>query len=247
MALNMGGTAKSRFVFTGILKCGRCGASLQMCSSSGYSKRYHYYNCQSAQQNGGCKNRRIPAEEFDEWMIGVIIEKIFNHDNLVELVQELNTVAGNWASDRRQRRKSVVRQIDAINKKIGKLYELLEEFGKSTPNLGDLTKRLRSHNGDLKKLEQQLVEINAEKGPTVDVSENDLAELAEFLSGVIQDVKEPKKLRECFGSFVYSIRISNSDAIIEYDPAKLLDRPTDPVRRGVVWLPGTDSNCRQGD
>ncbi len=247
LAINQGGTTKSRFVFTGILKCGRCGASMQMCSSSGYSKRYHYYNCRSAQQNGDCENRRIAAKDFDRWMIDVILEKIFIRDNLAELVRELGTVAGSWVSDRRQRRKSVIQKMEAINRKLVKLYELLEEHGKTTPDLGDLTKRLRMHNVSVKKLEQKLTTIDAEKEPVIGVSEADLKKLAEFLVGVIQNAKDPKKLREFFGSFINSIKIGKSDAVIKYDPAKLLDRTSDPVRSGVVWLPGTDSNCRQGD
>ncbi|MFZ5514679.1 MAG: recombinase family protein [Pseudomonadota bacterium] len=242
-----GGTQRSQFIFTGILRCGICGASMQTESAKGRSRRYHYYNCRTYQKHSGCANRRLPAAEVDAWLLDEILGKILNEANLRQTVEEIKAECGQWATDQRRRRQAVARELEDTTKKVRKLYEIMEEFGKDTPNLGDLTARLREHNASIKRLEGKLVAIDAEQAPQIEVDQADIRELAEAVATIIKTTENPKKLRQFFSSFIEGIHIGNDAVRIEYNPEAIINRPERAVHSEAIWLPGTGSNRRPSD
>lgn len=48
----------------------------------------------------------------------------------------------------------------AIARRNSKLYEVLEEFGRNAPNLGDLSQRLQENNRQIKKLQEEVRRVN---------------------------------------------------------------------------------------
>ena len=241
----IGGSPHSNHMFTGILKCGVCGSSMQIETAKGRSKRYSYYNCRNAQRSGGCENRRISADEFDDWMLEHIADEVFTEENLGDAIREMSELAGSWVRDRRRRRELVIGQLQAIDTRNKKLYEVLELMGKDAPNLGDLTKRLRANNEETKRLEQQLAAIDEEKAPQVMINAAQVAELRALLVDVIKTTTNQKKLRHFFGSFIDSIFIEGDVARVEYRPAVLVQHQA--VHSTVMWLPRLDSNQRHTD
>ncbi len=233
-----GGSPRSQFVFTGLLRCGQCKSRLQIESGSGRSKKYQYYNCRMAQQNGSCTNRRLPAHELDALLIESISTSVFTRENLVGVVEELERECGAWAHDRRRRRQATAGQLSSYQNKSGKIYELFELYGKETPNLADLTGRLRENNAHVRSLELELAGIDAESVPELDVSVAQVDELAEALAGLVKSSTDAKKLRGFFAGFILAIRIDGNQARIEYDPCKLVKTPVTAVHNTAVWLPG---------
>ncbi len=119
-------------------------------------KRYWYYNCRSAQKKGSGNNRRISASSFDEWMVGVILDRVFTRSFLSDVVRDLNEACGTWVKDHRKRRQAISSALSAVEERNSKIYELFETYGRDTPNLGDLTKRLRENNKRIGELERKL-------------------------------------------------------------------------------------------
>ena len=78
------GSPHSHFTFTGILRCGQCGAAMQTESATGRSRIYHYYNCSRSQKGSGCKNRRVSAEQFDNWMVDSILDRVLTPQKALE-------------------------------------------------------------------------------------------------------------------------------------------------------------------
>ena len=133
--------------------------------------------------------------------------------------------------------------IDVVEKKNDKIYTLFETYGKDTPNLEDLTRRLRANNKELKALEKQLVEIDEARAPEVRITEADIDDLAESLRYIIKTTENPKKLRHFFASFIEKIWVEEEQVRIEYKPeclAQRIDNGAVPSKR--EWLPGEDSN-----
>ncbi len=238
-AFSAGGTPKSHFVFTGILRCGACGSSMQMETASGRSKYYHYYNCRSFQRTGQCSARRISAPEFDQFLVNEIMANLLTPKNLRQAVLDIKETCGDWVRDRNSRRKNLVRQRQTTVAKLNKLYELFELHGKDSPNLADLTRRLREHNAEIKKTEQLISELDAEQPPVVEVTSEDVDELADILRAAIVSNDDPKRLRHFFSTFIRAIIVDAEQVRIEYDPAKLVNRPiAEAVHSEVIWLPG---------
>ncbi|MFN2309673.1 MAG: recombinase family protein [Gammaproteobacteria bacterium] len=241
------GSPHSTFAFTGILRCGRCGSSMQIESAKGRSRRYHYYNCRAKQKHGQCVNRRLAARELDAWLIDVVLDNLLTEENLRGVMRELYDAYGSWAIDQRRRRKAVAEKLAGIQRKNEKLYELFELHGKSAPNLSDLTARLRANNAEVKRAEAELQGIDAEQAPEIEITQEDLADLVAALRDIIHTTTNEKKLRHFFSSFISGIYVEDDQVRIEYRPEYLMHMPESVVPGKVMWLPGTGSNRRPND
>ncbi|MCP3869699.1 MAG: recombinase family protein [Gammaproteobacteria bacterium] len=231
------GSPKSTYLFTGILHC-EDGSSMQIESAKGRSKRYWYYNCRSAQKLGSGNNRRIAAREFDQWMAGKILDRILTRDVLQDVVEDLNDACGSWVKDHAERRQAVAGALSSVEGRNAKIYELFEQYGRDTPNLADLTKRLRKNNQEINELELQLGILDAEEQPEATVSQADIDDIAASLRYIIETAEDPRKIRQFFGSFIDRIWLGDDSVRIEYRPECLISNP-EPilVPSKECWLP----------
>jgi site-specific DNA recombinase len=233
-----GGSPNSCFVFTGLLKCGKCGASMQITSSKGRSKRYHYYNCGLMNRVGGCENRRIAAPEFDAWMTEIVLNKILTRDMLTSMIEDLQELTSKWIKERSMRRTAAVKEMSGIEIKLRNLYGVLELHGKNAPNLGDLTTRLRELKMQRDQVEARMIEIEEENMPETVVSDIEADEMAEILRDIVRTTGDPKRLRLFFSSFITKIDVGADGAEIHYDKTKLINQAGfDLVPSKARWLP----------
>ncbi|MTD32450.1 hypothetical protein GKE73_01460 [Paludibacterium sp. dN 18-1] len=248
---NDGGSPHSNFAFTGILRCGECGAAMQTESATGRNKIYHYYNCSRAQKGSGCRNRRISAGEFDQWMVDTIIQRVLTPERMREVIAEVQELTSSWQEDHDRRRQAVIKQIKECNRRRQNLFDVLELHGKDAPNLGDLTTRLRQLNNQLKMLEEELRAIEEEDAPTVNISDEQILEATGLFSKVIQNTGDNKKLRLLMGHFIDKIVVNDSNVEMEYRPDRIVN--TNEKSRELVvhssenWLPEQGSNLRPAD
>lgn len=234
------GSPHSTYRFTGLLKCGQCGSAMQIESAKGRNKRYWYYNCRASMLERAHPPRRVPARELDEYLTDEICDRIFSRSALESFIDEMNYVGSSWAKDRSVRRKAVVRQIQSIKAKQTRLFEIMEEFGKDTPNLGDLTTRLRQHNTDIRRLEEDLLTIDQETLPRdVAISTDNVDALRDILVSVIKTSENEKKVRDFFSSFISAIFIEDDSIRIEYSPQMIIAQG-EKVPSKDVWLPERD-------
>ncbi|MBU1652648.1 recombinase family protein [bacterium] len=246
-----GGSSRSNAIFTGMLMCGVCGASMQTETATGRSATYRYYNCRAALRGCGCENRRIPQAEFDAWLLDEIIDRIFTVERLTKTIRDLYELKGEWAKNRDERIAFLEAELTTVVRKMGKIFELFELHGKDTPNLGDLTVRLRAHKSNRERLEQEIAEIDAQQAPEINVSEKDVVGLLDLVRDTLAE-GNPRKVREFLSGIITTIRLDGDGATLEYRPDRLVNRTGyDTVHRedqnGQIWLPDLDSNQGPAD
>jgi len=233
-----GGSPHSGFVFTGLLRCGLCGNSLQISSGTGRNKVYHYYQCWSALKGLGCKSRPIPATWLDDWLLGIITEKVLTRDSLVEIVTEIKDASRDWVRDRANRRDLMVRHLRDVEARLRNLYDILELHGKDAPNLGDLTLRMRELRDLRDKTEIDLIKLEEESEPIVDVSDTEITEMAELMRDIVLSTADRKKVREFLSMFIDELVISGQEVILKYNRERLMNRASlGAVHSNAVWLP----------
>jgi len=233
-------SSKSMYKFTGLLKCGECGAAMHTESAKGRTRRYWYYNCSASKLKKSHPPRRLPAVEIDDFLVECIVTNIFTRETLTGILTDLYDVSNRWLHDHSERRLSVLNSIKGIQKKLDNLYSTLELFGKDAPNLGDLTKRLRQHNTQIKVFEGKLNIIDKEEPPKVDVTDEDVTQLLEFLIKTIRESDDPKKVRMFFKTFIQNVVVESKSLKITYDPQRLVNRPEWTVPSTRIWLPERD-------
>ncbi|MGE3452259.1 MAG: recombinase family protein [Burkholderiales bacterium] len=240
------GSPLSQHVFTGMLRC-HCGASMKIESATGRTRRYAYYNCSAAMIGRGCEGRRINAEKFDSWMMDVMFERLFTPERVAAVVESIHLAAGKWIKERQGRRDILTREKRAAEARLARLFDLLELRGTETPNLADVTVRLRE-------LKAQIAELNAsldslDVPPELPREDIDVAGAAGELRAIVRACGSPEKQRLFFAGFIQSIEATDEDVTVKYLPGRLLDPElgTSVVHSKERWLPELGSNQRPAD
>ncbi|MBF8176957.1 zinc ribbon domain-containing protein [Herminiimonas contaminans] len=241
------GSPHSQHFFTGMMRCGQCDCAMHIASGTGRGKVYHYYICANAKKHQGCKGRRVNATEVDDYLIQVMLDEVLTRDRVRTIVREIQSEASKWWSDREKRRANIVAEIRMCEKKRSKLFEILELHGKDAPNLGDLTERMRELKQQIENWEINLIALEAEADPVLDISEKDIVDAADTLRGLVLNCEDPVTLRTFFSSFVKRVVLEADKVVIEYDSSKLMNHETSVVHSKNKWLPDLDSNQGPAD
>lgn len=229
---------KSTRLFTGILKCGKCSASMQVETAKGRSRRYSYYNCRNKQKDNICEGHRVRADIIDDFLIEQIAEKIFKKNILIDIAKELKQVSGKWHGQQRKKIGVINSKLLDVQKKRKKIYQLLEDSDPEELNLADVKPRLLEHNLKIKEFENQLNSIATEKVPQSPVLSNDLEDLLSICKGFILDENRIKEARGFLSGFIDKIEVYNETVKIHYKPEHLLASvSSEPVHSEERWLP----------
>ncbi len=240
----VGGTPKSCFGFSGLLRCGICDTQLQIRNGTGRKGVvYSYYAC-LAHKTGKprCFLKAAPAEAFDAWMVNELLGRVLTTAVVQKVVDEIKANGGKWAQERDVRRRTMVKGLREAEGKRDKLYEVVETLGKSTPNLPATMERLNVLQESIKALEASLNDLETREAPDYRLVDIDPELAVETIQKVIRACPDPKQLRVLMGTFVQLITVSNTSVVVEYREDALLRSVNPTVHIGVRWLLDLGSN-----
>ena len=176
-------------------------------------------------------------------MIRVIMDKILTAERITEIIREIYELRGEWHVERDRRREALVASIRDAERRRNNLYETLELHGKNAPNLGDLTHRLRQLKKQIDDAEKGLTKLEEEVIPEIEVSENQIAEAANFLREIVLASDDPSKLRNFFSTFIERITLGEKEVDVEYAKQKLMNQGGMAlVHSKQTWLLDLGSN-----
>lgn len=241
-----GGSPHSRHVFTGMLRC-HCGTNMKIETATGRTRRYSYYNCGAAIDGTGCPGRRINADAFDLWAMRELLSRLFTEERLAAVVESVHRAAGTWIRDRQAQRDMLTRELRGVERRRAKIFEVMEVYGRDTPNLADLTARLRAHKDRIESIEASLDELDAV--PAIPPEAIDLEKVRQELGEVIEGNGSPERQRIFFAGFIQSIEIRGDGVTFHYHPDRMLNHlaAETVVRSKENWLPELGSNQRPAD
>ena len=241
------GSPRSTHVFTGMLKCGHCGGGLMIETAKGRSRRYSYYNCATWLKTRECQSRRRAAEEVDDYLMNVVVHRIFTPAALNRLSRELVSECGTWASARREQIRGMQAELREATARRANLFDLLELHGRDAPNLGDLTFRLQELNRRIRQLSNEIAEREAERAPEFAETDEELLAVKESLHAMITDRSNAALTRLLMQRLV-DFAVVHSDRVeINYKTELLTKRQAVSVHSGEKWLRDQDSNLGPSD
>lgn len=233
-----GATVSSTFLFTGLLQCGNCSGKLQISNGTGRGGTvYSYYGCLAHRRGAPrCLFRKVRADLFDEWLLGEILARVITPAAMEDAMQDLAGAGAEWARDREARRSSLVKQMREIEGKRERLFQLLEEGGKDTPDLGLVAQRLRDRGSEIEQLQRELIALETSPAPGR-VPKIDPAIAVEVMHEVIA-ASDTKKKRAFLGAFIERVELAVDTATVEYRSEALLHAgSTSSVHSVNRWLP----------
>lgn len=228
---------RSTRLFSGLLY-GPDGYAMLVSSAKGRSRRYYYYDTYTHHKEGLGPPCRLAVEQMDAWLLSIVLDRILTPEFLRGVLEDLHESAGAWARENAQKQAEVTRQIVDLRARNARLYDLLEMTGRHTPNLGDLTTRLRENLARLRALEQTLSDLTSQKPPDIDIQASDAADLSQALRYIIESESDPAKTRHFLGLIIDRILLQEDSVLITYRPEVLIRDPQPVVvPSGQNWLP----------
>ncbi len=234
----------------GMLKCGKCGAS--MVSSTGKGGKYVYYTCRTYLKEGktACPGHRVQVRSFEKHVLEQILNWAFSEANVKAVVAEVRKAL----AERHRPVKELRSQIADVERKLTRYYDAFEDGTLDPANMDDRVKELKVKE---KKLEDELEHRTSVKElpPHLSSPENIALIRDELLKLVFTG--SPQTVKRYLGILVedivmdgkkVSIRVKNEGilALLE-QKEKLSTGGVAPVLNSVYkWRPQRDSNsCRR--
>lgn len=229
--------SNAQHAFAGLLRCGHCGASLKIANGTGRTgKVYYYYACTGLLDGRRCTSKRIPADAFDTWMLGELMDRVLTRENVQGVINQLDAAATTWVKDRAARRRALVAELRDAEAKRGRLYEVLETQGKNAPGIEEMGPRLRELNEQVKRLEASLVALEDEPEPMVGQLGVDADHAATLMRDMVKN-SELKTVRDFVASIVQTIVVEEKQVRVDYHPDCLVRIDGAMVHSTRNWLP----------
>ena len=239
----------SRFLLSGLLKCGVCGRPYS--GQGAKSGQFAYYICGTLFREGAgtCSARYLNAPRVEDFVVEKIRERILTEETIVELVtlvaEEIDAMAGELAG----RLEVIDAELGDVQSRLQRLYEALETSELTLEVLSPRIFSLRHREEQLEaarddaehRLEQRRVEL-----PTTEEIKEYVADFREFL----KEGTFPER-KALIRNFVEGIEVNGDEAVLTYtipmpndgvtsESASVLDfvksgPPTRPTLRTFVW------------
>ena len=143
----------SRYLLSGIVKCSYCGKALIGQEAKSGQFAYFVYGTLLKKGPGSCQAHYLNSHKFENQVVDRIKEHILTEEDLKELIRLINEEIDGAASEYQDQLNSVLDGIADTNRRLERLYDVLET-GK--PKLEDLAPGIQQ-------LRQKLAELQARK------------------------------------------------------------------------------------
>ena len=204
----------SRFLLSGLLKCGVCGRPYS--AQGAKSGQFAYYICGTLFREGAgtCSARYLNAPRVEDFVVEKIRERILTEETIVELVtlvaEEIDAMAGELSG----RLEVIDAELGDVRKRLERLYEALETSELTLEVLSPRIFSLRHREEQLEaaredatgQLEQRRVEL-----PNTEEIKEYVADFREFL----KEGTFPER-KALIRNFVEGIEVVGDEAVLTY-------------------------------
>ena len=219
----------SKFLLSGLLKCGRCGKAFVGHGAKGGKFAYYVCNTLHREGSGACAAPYISAPKLEDLVTHKVLTRILNEETIIELVQLVAEEIDAMAAELNTQLQSVETELADVRRRLAKLYDALEN---SELTYADLSPRIHSlrgqedqlaaaHEDAARQLEQRRAEL-----PSTKEIRGYVADFREFLqAGSIPERKalmrnfvEQIKIAPDQVELTYTIPMPSDGAMIDSEP-----------------------------
>ena len=204
----------SRYLLSGLARCGHCGKALVGQEAKG--GKFSYYVCGTLLKKGAgsCGARYLNSRKFEEVVINKVKEHILTEENLRELARVINEEMDTSVMKYREELDVISAGITGINSRLERLYDALET-GKI--ELDDLSPRIRY----LRRQQEQLQARKWELDALLADRHKELVDL-EMIAQCVDDLRNLldessiAERKSFIRSFVKEIKVTGDEVLLTY-------------------------------
>jgi site-specific DNA recombinase len=204
----------SRYLLSGIARCGHCGKALV--GQDAKSGKFTYYVCGTVLKkgSGSCSGRYLNSERFEAALVNKLKERVLTTENLVELVKIVNEEIGSAAKEYSSRLDANLSETADVESRLERLYDALETGKVQLADLAPRIQQLRERRDQLVefrwRLEQEFSERRVELA-----DEKTIAACVHDLRGLLAEGTLAER-RAFIRTFVKEVRVTGSDVVVTY-------------------------------
>lgn len=223
----------SRYLLSGLARCGHCGKALVGQDAKG--GKFTYYVCGTLLKRGSktCPAKYLPAPKFEGLVIDKIKQHILTEDNLKDLVRLVNEEMDTASAGYQDRLETVTSAIADVNHRLERLYDALET-GKL--NMDDLSSRIQQLRARLKQLNAAKWEIDALIADRhLELADEDtVGQYVQDLRTLLSESSLAER-RAFIRSFVKEVKVAGDQVVLTYT----IPMPTTGVTEEAILVPPT--------
>ena len=242
----------SRYLLSGLLQCGSCGGSFG--GQEAKSGQFAYYVCGALLKRGkgACDAPYLNARRVEALVVAKIKERILTEENLLELVRLVNEELDATAHEYRDRLNVVEADLADVNRRLERLYDVLETGKLNQDDLYPRLQLLRHRQDQLRAARADIEDSLQGRREQI----GDLSEIVKHVDGMRSLLMETSlaEQRAFIKSFVQEIVVTGQEAILRYTlplPPDRLGQPSGGGEGELYGVPaivhgGTPARTRTG-
>jgi len=235
--------SNTKLIFAGLIYCDKCNSPLYVEKATGRSKQYTYYKCAQSNPDQIHKVKRFNADFTDSLLLEILAEHVLNDHNIETVISDLKSSLDDWQDSRNNESKALKAEVKTTEKRLSRLYDLLETTDKEYLELSDIGPRIRELQNRKNQLIHEINTVESMAKRSFDPSVIEYDEIRELMKNSLFDKtnRETGPLRELILGFVESVSVDPEGlARIEYKPQNLFTAMSKVVHSQEIWLPDTD-------
>jgi site-specific DNA recombinase len=206
----------SRFLLSGIARCGHCGKALV--AQIAKSGQFSYYICGTLNKKGAgsCPSRYLNTNKFERLIVEKLKERILTPENLTQMVELANTEIDEASTTHQQERDLVISELADTGRRLDKLYDVIERGALDMSDLAPRVKEIRSRQDALLQRKAEIQALMAEKRiPPASIAtvRADVEDMHALLSeGTLAE------RRAFVRDLVKEVRVTGDEVLVTYSP-----------------------------
>ncbi len=204
----------SRYLLSGLVKCGHCGKALVGMEAK--SGQFTYYVCGTLLKKGSkaCNTRYLNSQKFENRVVNIIKDHILTTDNLISLVNMINEEMDGLSGEYHDNLDSIITQLADLDRRLERLYAAIETGQIQLVDLAPRIKQLNSQKEQLTATRWDLeLKLSQRK---IQLAEKELVN--EYVEDLRKILDEPSLIgkKSFIRSFIKEIVITGEDALLTY-------------------------------
>lgn len=204
----------SRYLLSGIVKCGYCGKAL--IGQEAKSGQFAYYVCGTLLKKGAgsCQAHYLNSQKFENQVVDKIKEHILTEENLKELIRLINEEVDGAAGEYQDQLDLVLDGISDTNKRMERLYDVLETGKLKLEDLAPRIQQLRHRLADLQSRKWEIEALLSNRRVEL-ANSPDFSRWIEDSRALLSDTSLTHK-KAFIRTFVKEIKVTGNEAVLTY-------------------------------
>ena len=204
----------SRYLLSGLAKCGYCGKALV--GQDAKNGQFTYYVCGTLLKRGAgsCPSRYLNSHKFENLVINKIKEHVLTTENLTNLVKMVNEEMDGLATESKEHLQIIKTEINDVEHRLERLYDAIETGQIKLADLAPRIQQLRQRQEQLQTTRMELeIQLSDRRVELADIET--VTSYVKDLHNVLNDSSLTEK-KSFVRSFIKEVKVTGDNVLLTY-------------------------------